>query len=527
MTQKVGGVEFDVKVGVDGAISASKKIIANNDAIENSFNDVDAAAKRSGDAIESGAKRGAKANSNLSRNIGMGAVQFGQFAGQVQGGQSALLAFSQQGADIGMLFGPTGMVVGGILAVGSAIAGALVPSLFEGGDAAEDLAEKLKELQKENKLTEAQTKFLAQVEMEEAKQKEENNKKTREKIKETKEMIAQISRLRAAEIKSAESGKVNSTIVGGYTESIKKLNASLTELNATLDTSEGKTGGKIVDPEALKAAQDEANSRLKIIKDSTALESEFIRNANVSNNSILLEGYSEAEAALQNRYLNEQTMLKAHHQALLEQMEENKTLIAENELLDAEEKAALVEEYRKAEIDATQNHQIKLTEIEEDAAKARVEIKKMEESAKRKAVAGAFSDMSQLMNTESRKLFEIGKTAAIASALVNGYEAAVANFKIGSSIGGPVVGAAFAAASLAATFAQIKSIQATQFGSSGSGQSIQGGQVSNNVNNGGVGPQENNRQDISISVTGGDDAGRSLLGLINMTLADGGKIGGG
>ena len=87
-------------------------------------------------------------------------------------------------------------------------------------------------------------------------------------------------------------------------------------------------------------------------------------------------------------------------------------------------------------------------------------------------------------------------------------------------------GSAFAAASLAATFAQVRAIQSTSFGGSGSGQSIQGGQVSNNVNGGGVGPQQNN-QDISISVTGGDDAGRSILNLVNMTIANGGKIGGG
>jgi len=184
-------------------------------------------------------------------------------------------------------------------------------------------------------------------------------------------------------------------------------------------------------------------------------------------------------------------------------------------------------ESAKVEADALELARVKshadtLVAIEQERADQMLKIKEMEEAAKMQAVSLAFSNMSQLMNTESRKMFEIGKVAAIAGAVVNtiaGANRALKDFPAPFSY-------AVAASTAAAGFAQVRAIQSTSFGSSGSGQSIQGGQVSNNVNGGGVGPQQNN-QDISISVTGGDDAGRSILNLVNMTIANGGKIGGG
>jgi hypothetical protein len=272
MTQKVGGVEFDVTVDPSGAVSASSKIVSSNKSLENSFEKVDTTlnrlsgslkemsagysdsstrlrgfiaeqisagrsidengnvitaygvkarglteemakltgsfknneskvklvdeayanltkeakklevsvsevneeiretatvqtrAKETTNALSSASSRASKATSNLSRNIGMGGVQIGQFAGQIQGGQSALLAFSQQGADIGMLFGPAGMIAGGILAVASALAGSLLPALFDSTDKMEDLSEKLKELVKNYTLTKEQVGVLVSEE---------------------------------------------------------------------------------------------------------------------------------------------------------------------------------------------------------------------------------------------------------------------------------------------------------------------------------------------------------------------------
>lgn len=64
--------------------------------------------------------------------------QVGDFAVQVQGGQSALVAFSQQGSQLLGVFGPWGAVMGAALAVGSSLAGVL----WTLGDATEETKEK-------------------------------------------------------------------------------------------------------------------------------------------------------------------------------------------------------------------------------------------------------------------------------------------------------------------------------------------------------------------------------------------------
>ena len=154
MADKVGGVEFDVTVDSTGAVSGASKVIESNEKVEASFNKIDKTSQRSSNTIVKGNNSAAKAAQNLSRSIGMGGVQLGQFAGQIQGGQNALLAFSQQGTDIGMLFGPAGMIAGGVFAVGAAIAATLVPALTQATDNTSLLEKAMEGLRKATKRSE-------------------------------------------------------------------------------------------------------------------------------------------------------------------------------------------------------------------------------------------------------------------------------------------------------------------------------------------------------------------------------------
>ncbi|HBD3643434.1 TPA: tail protein (tape measure) [Escherichia coli] len=70
--------------------------------------------------------------------------QVQDFIVQVQGGQSALVAFSQQGSQLAGAFGPGGAVIGAVLALSTVVAGALITSLNGGKnamDALKDAAE--------------------------------------------------------------------------------------------------------------------------------------------------------------------------------------------------------------------------------------------------------------------------------------------------------------------------------------------------------------------------------------------------
>lgn len=76
-------------------------------------------------------------------SLGQLGYQVQDVAVQLQAGQNAMLVFGQQGSQIASVFGPGGIVVGALLAVGAAVGTALAPSLFKATDQAKELEEAL------------------------------------------------------------------------------------------------------------------------------------------------------------------------------------------------------------------------------------------------------------------------------------------------------------------------------------------------------------------------------------------------
>ncbi len=94
----------------------------------------------------------AKAGKDLNGTMRLmrgGAGQLGHqvqdVAVQLQMGTDAMIVFGQQGSQVASLFGPKGAMLGGILAVGAAIAGPLVKSLTQSNDILEELEKNAKE----------------------------------------------------------------------------------------------------------------------------------------------------------------------------------------------------------------------------------------------------------------------------------------------------------------------------------------------------------------------------------------------
>lgn len=87
------------------------------------FYDLDAAIRKTVPSVESldnAGKKAAATKSKLGSQVQQAGYQIGDFAVQVQGGTSALTAFSQQGAQLLGMLGPKGAVAGALLAVGAA-----------------------------------------------------------------------------------------------------------------------------------------------------------------------------------------------------------------------------------------------------------------------------------------------------------------------------------------------------------------------------------------------------------------------
>ncbi|RTN15441.1 tail protein (tape measure), partial [Enterobacter hormaechei] len=94
--------------------------------------------------MKTGVENGAKGTGKWKTSMQQAGYQVQDFIVQVQGGQSALVAFSQQGSQLAGAFGPGGAVAGAIIALGSVLAGVLITSLNGGKnamDALKDAAE--------------------------------------------------------------------------------------------------------------------------------------------------------------------------------------------------------------------------------------------------------------------------------------------------------------------------------------------------------------------------------------------------
>lgn len=137
MTLKLGTLQADIDLDASGLKKAEDEVRKSTDKIENEFKGVDRAAAKTSNSMKG--VRGA---------AGQLGFQVQDVAVQLQSGTNALVVLAQQGSQIAGIFGPTGAIVGGFIAVGAALGSVLVPSLFDASDASEhydDVLDRLKD----------------------------------------------------------------------------------------------------------------------------------------------------------------------------------------------------------------------------------------------------------------------------------------------------------------------------------------------------------------------------------------------
>lgn len=164
-----------------------------------------------------------------------------------------------------------------------------------------------------------------------------------------------------------------------------------------------------------------------------------------------------------------------------------------------------------------------ITQILADGAAAQAKIDKDKHDSAVKASSQFFGNLVSLMGTKSRKLFEIGKAAAIAESIVNSYKAAT-DALADSTLGGMGARIAVSASVLAKGLASVASIQGTSFGGGG------GGGGAGSVGSVPSSPETNNRQEATnVEVTIGfdsnmDELARVLAPRISEQIVDGSPV---
>lgn len=171
-----------------------------------------------------------------------------------------------------------------------------------------------------------------------------------------------------------------------------------------------------------------------------------------------------------------------------------------------------------------QQFQDGITAIGEQAAKQRMAFDALEAQSRLSAFSSMFSNLSQLMNTESRKAFEIGKTAAIAETIVSTYSSAQKSYDAlaGIPIVGPALGAAAAAAAIAGGFARVQAIESQSF--SRGGMTAANQPVIPSQPTAPEQAQQGNRLDINITGASDSKFGGIIVDLLNDAIDEGSNI---
>lgn len=176
--------------------------------------------------------------------------------------------------------------------------------------------------------------------------------------------------------------------------------------------------------------------------------------------------YDQQLAQIQIREAEELAIAQAKATGEAAQREERLAATLENEKLTQEARAALRAEFESQELLSTQILEQEKTAIQEEAANARMELDRAEWQA-RLDNAGALGDaLMNLGQNQSKKIFKIGQTLALAQAAVALPTAVLESFKNG---GGYPWGLVPAGAMLATGLKNIQNIKSAGAGLGGGG----------------------------------------------------------
>lgn len=308
-----------------------------------------------------------------------------------------------------------------------------------------------------------------------------------------------------------EAGGGSAEVVKMWETAVDEKRAQLASLNELISKSKEKKQEEKV---AIKTQSEadrkkEEAARLREIEAEKLADKQAAMKADAEQQ---LAYYQQGIAALE---ANNMTELEV----MAKQLEEKRVLIANANALGIGDKAAndaLLQQYE-------QQHSEKVTAIQQELADKQKAIDEAARAAKIKGFADLFSTASTMMNSGSRKMFEIGKAAALANGALNAYESIMTSYAFGSRIGGPIVGAAFASLAGIAQFGMLNNIRKQSFNGGGGGgsSSAGGGSVTGAINAANTPVQNQPTQRTNVTLIG-DTFGRAqIIGLLNEAFKDG------
>lgn len=252
----------------------------------------------------------------------------------------------------------------------------------------------------------------------------------------------------------------------------------------------------------------------KALKKKLESESESIAKAEAQKLESLKNSAAARLAEIQKGFMTEQELLAADYELKFAQLGTSLAF----EQVTIQEHQALVEQLEN-------DHRQRLGEIrqkaDDEAAKKLSEKSALELKYKQQF----FSNMIGLTNTNSKKLFDIGKAFAIYDAGVKGVSAAMDAWAFGMKTGGPWLAAAYGGAAALSAANQISNIKSQSFGGGGGGGGGGSAPAALGQGSSGVAAQPQQSANRTITLEGFDPGkaylGKQLLEFIEDAASDG------
>ena len=217
------------------------------------------------------------------------------------------------------------------------------------------------------------------------------------------------------------------------------------------------------------------------------------------------------------------------------QLEQLKFEQQQTQLAIALENRMISEEQYRMWLEQLENeHGARMTEIVKKNMTDSEKFRNQSLSKQAKDVAGFLQQMTASTANSSKEMFAINKAASLANGIVTAYESIMDAYKFGNKIGGPPVGAAFAAVAGAAQFAQLRAIASSQFSGAGTtapsaiGSTAAGVTPVQAVNSAGQAQGGGGGgQTVNIALQGNTfnrDQVRDLISQINEVISDGSTL---
>lgn len=473
----------DLKATITADTGDFDASLKNSEKVAKKFGDTVAGAAGkaagAGDALAgAGGKvaKGFQLQKNAATQLGF---QLQDVAVQAQMGTSAFTILGQQGSQVASLFGPGGALLGAVIAIASAIGGVLFKAL---GDASEETRNWREEL---DDLSESiRTAGLLRL---------------NEILFDTQTRVSELQ-ARYDELKDEISGGLDEgRNVALFREELEKISPELQRQKLLYEQAAveqkklfdaGLTGpgrakpdnGPDDDPitgeQAVQIAQQRLAKRLALIKQFGGSETAFLAEQVGLRSELLRHAREQGLITEQEFQAFELEAEQMHFEAL-------DAIRAEAYSKEIQQRAAVLKGLRKLELD--------------------------EQMKRRQGEQTFWGNMASLANTNSRKLFEISKIAAVSNALLSARESVVDAYKWGVKIGGPPAGAAAAAAAGLATLAQVQQIQSQSFGGAGGATGTAAGGSAAGED---AAAATGNNQIVSINLEGDVFSTQQVRGLI-------------